>query len=418
MDGATLIQFLVQIGLVLAFPLIMAKLLEKLVLSALVVELLCGVMLGPSVFGMLSPSFYERVFPAVGRATQAREAVTELGLLLFVFMAGLEVHTGHMRKQGKAVLWTSLFSIAVPFALGLASVLFWPRLWGAKSHHSQLLLGVFIATSLSISALPVIARILMDLNLVKTELGFIIMTSATVNDLIGWGLFAVILSNFGEEGQHGRNLWVSLAMVLVVFALILSLSNEKVQRAVGWLNLPKDTLLLKLTFLVIVAAAIFSQAVGTHATLGAFLAGVALSRVPEALRLAHQTFHRITAGIFTTLYFVSIGMRANFVTSFDVVLVVVVVVVACLGKIGGAFLGARLGNKTPQESLIVAFGLNARGAVGIVLTTVALEYELIDQRIFVALVIMALATSALSAVAIKHLLGHMREEEPELQPQD
>jgi Kef-type K+ transport system membrane component KefB len=386
-------------------------------LSALVVELLCGVMLGPSVFGMLSPHFFEKVFPAVGRATQAREVVTELGLLLFVFMAGLEVQTGHMRRQGKAVLWTSLFGIAVPFALGLGLVMIWPSLWRAKSHHSQLLLAVFIATSLSISALPVIARILMDLNLVKTELGFIIMTSATVNDLIGWGLFAVILSNFGEEGQHGRNLWVSLAMVLVVFALILSLSNEKIQRAVGRLNLPRDTLLLKLTFLVVVTAAIFSQAVGTHATLGAFLAGVALARVPEARRLAYYSFHRVTAGIFATLYFVSIGMRANFVTSFDVLLVVVVVVVACLGKIGGAFLGARLGGKDPRESLIVAFGLNARGAVGIVLTTVALEYELIDQRIFVALVIMALVTSALSAVAIKNLLGHMHEEEPELLPQ-
>ena len=416
MDGPTLTLFLVQIGLVLAIPLCMAKLFERLALSPLVVELLCGVMLGPSVFGMLAPHLFAEIFPSLGRATQAREAVTELGLLMFVFMAGLEVQAGHLQKQAKTILWTSVFGIAVPFALGLGAVLLWPGLWRTPPHHSLMLLAVFIATSLSISALPVIARILMELNLVKTELGSIIITSATVNDLVGWGLFAVVLSNFGEEGQHGRNLWVSLAMVLIVFGLLLNLSNKRIQQAVGWLNLPKDTLQLKLTFLVLVAAAIFSQVVGTHATLGAFLAGVALGRIPDARKLAHQSFYRTTAGIFATLYFVSIGLKANFVANFDLRLAGFVLVVACAGKISGVFLGATLGGKKPREALIVALGMNARGAVGIVLTTVALEYGLIDQRIFVALVFMALATSVLSAAGIKHLLGrgqtepHLEEE--------
>jgi Kef-type K+ transport system membrane component KefB len=406
MDGPTLTLFLVQIGLVLAIPLCMAKLLERLALSSLVVELLCGVLLGPSFFGTVAPALFTRVFPAMGRATQAREAVTELGLLLFVFMAGLEVQAGHVQKQAKAIAWTSLLGIAIPFALGLGAVLLWPALWGSiPARHSLMLLAVFVATSLSISALPVIARILMELNLVKTELGSIIITSATVNDLVGWGLFAVVLSNFGEEGQHGRDLSVSLLMALIVFAILLNLSNRRIQRAVGWLNLPKDTLQLKLTFLVLIAAAIFSQAVGTHATLGAFLAGVALGRIPDARKLAHKSFYQATTGIFATMYFVSIGLKANFVANFDFLLVAFVLLVACAGKIGGVFLGARLGGKQPREALIVALGMNARGAVGIVLTTVALEYGLISQRVFVALVVMALATSVMSATGIRHLLG-------------
>jgi Kef-type K+ transport system membrane component KefB len=384
-DGPTLTLFLVQISLVLAFPLFVAILLKKLSLSPLVVELLCGVVLGPSVFGVLAPQLYQGVFPTMGRATQAREAVTEIGLLIFVFLAGLEVQTGHLRKQGKAVIWTSALGIVIPFGLGMWAVLLWPGLWRAKSQHSLILLALFIATSLSISALPVIARILVDLNLIKTELGFIIMTTATVNDLIGWGLFAVILSNFGGEGHSGRNRWASLVVVLLVFGLILSLSNKRIQRAVAWLNLPKETLQLKLTFLVVTTAAIIAQVTGTHAT----------------------------------LYFVSIGLRANFVASFDIVLVLVVLLLACAGKIGGVYLGGVLGGKTPRESLVVAFGLNARGAVGIVLTTVALEYKLIDQRVFVALIIMALATSVLSAMGIKHVLGKTTAgpaEKPELLP--
>lgn len=413
MDGPTLTLFLVQISLVLAIPLCMAKLLERLALSPLVVELLSGVLLGPSVFGMLNAGLYTKVFPVAGRATGAREAVTELGLLMFVFMAGLELRTGHLRKQGRAVAWTSVFGITVPFVMGLSAVLLWPGLWRPRPNQKLMLLALFIATIFSITALPVIARILMDLDLVKTELGTIIMTSATVDDLVGWGLFAVILSNFGEEGQHGRSIWLSLTMVLIVFGLILNLSNKRIQRAVGWLNLPKDTLQLKLTFLVVMTAAIFSQVAGTHATLGAFLAGIALGRIRDARRLAHESFYRATTGIFATMYFVSIGLKANFIVNFDWLLVVVVLLVACAGKIGGVYLGNRLAGKPQRDALVAALGMNARGAVGIVLTTVALEYGLIDQRIFVALIVMALATSVLSAVGIKHMLGRGGPLEPQ-----
>jgi len=405
MDGPTLTLFLVQIGLVLAIPLCMAKLLERLALSPLVVELLCGVMLGPSVFGMAAPGLFAKVFPPLGRATEGREAVTELGLLLFVFMAGLELEPKRLRALGLPIFWTSFLGILVPLVLGVGSVLLWPGFWRNRAQGNVPLLALFVGTILSISALPVIARILMDLDLMKTELGVIVMSAAMLDDLAGWGLFAVILSNFGGEGHSGRNWWASLVTVVLVFGLILNLSNRKIQRAVGWLNLPKDTLQLKLTFLVLMTAAILSEVVGTHATLGAFLAGVALGRIPDARKLAHESFYQTTAGIFATMYFVSIGLKANFVANFDPMLVGFVLLVACAGKISGVFLGARLGGKVPREALLVALGMNARGAVGIVLTTVALEYGLIDQRIFVALVIMALVTSMLSAVGIKHLLG-------------
>ena len=320
MDGPTLTLFLVQISLVLAVPLVMAKLLQKLALSALVVELLCGVILGPSVLGTFAPALYARVFPALGRATQAREAVTELGLLMFVFMAGLELQPKRLRSLGMPILWTSLFGILLPLALGVGSVFLWPGFWRNQAQSNLPLLALFVGTILSISALPVIARILMDLNLIKTELGTIVMSAAMLDDLVGWGLFAVILSNFGGEGHTGRNLWASLVMVLLVFGLILNLSNPRIQQAVGWLNLPKETLQLKLTFLVVMTAAIFSEVLGTHATLGAFLAGVALGRIPDARKLAHQSFYRTTASIFATMYFVSIGLKVNFVANFDLLL--------------------------------------------------------------------------------------------------
>lgn len=405
MDSPTLTLFLVQISLVLAIPLLVARVLQRLSLSPLVVELLCGVALGPSIFGTLSPRLYQDVFPAMGRATQAREAVTELGLLMFVFMAGLELRPRNLRTLGAPIFWTSSLGIFVPLVLGVGSVLIWPGFWLGEARSSIPLLALFVGTILSITALPVIARILMDLNLIKTELGLIIMSAATLDDMVGWGLFAIILSNFGGAGHAGRALWASVVVVLLVFGLILNLSNKRIQRAVVWLNLPKETLQLKLTFLVFTTAAIIAQVTGTHATLGAFLAGVALGRVPEARKLAQDSLYRATAGIFATMYFVSIGLKANFVTNFDVVLVVFVLLLACAGKLSGVFLGARLGGKSKRDALVLALGMNARGAVGIVLTTVALDAGLIGQRIFVAFIIMALATSTMSAVGIKQVLG-------------
>lgn len=403
MDGAALILFLTQIGLVVAVPLFAAWALRRLTPSALVVELLCGVVLGPTIFGRFAPGLHLLVFPNVASATQAREAVTEFGLLLFVFMAGLEVETSSLRKRARTLAWTSGLSIAVPFGLGAGAVLLWPALWGAAAPENRTLLALFVATTFSISALPVISRILMDHGLIRTELGVLIMSSATVDDILGWGLFALILTNFGHDG--GRSLGASLVSVLAVFALALNLSNRRIQRAVRWLNLPRETLLLKLTFLVVLATAVFSQAIGTHATLGAFLAGAALSRIPEARRFAHESFDRITAGVFAPLYFVSIGLHADFAANFDVVLVGLVLTLACAGKITGSYFGSRLGGANPRDSLIVAFGLNARGAMGIILATIAHDGGLIEQRLFVALIVMALATSVLASFGIRRLTG-------------
>ena len=165
-------------------------------------------------------------------------------------------------------------------------------------------------------------------------------------------------------------------------------------------------------------AAIFSEVVGTHATLGAFLAGVALGRIPRCAQagarklLPHHRQH-LRHHVFC-LHRVEGQLRGQLRPAGWSLFVLLV---ACVGKISGVFLGARLGGKQPNDALIVALGMNARGAVGIVLTTVALEYGLIDQRIFVALIIMALATSVLSSVGIKHLLGPAQpKEEVELLP--
>ena len=158
-----------------------------------------------------------------------------------------------------------------------------------------------------------------------------------------------------------------------------------------------------ITILVLVTAVI-AESVGIHAIFGAFLMGVIFGRSIEKYNQAHQVIYQFAVSFFAPLYFVSIGLKADFVANFDWRLVLVVLLIACLGKIGGAGFGAWLGGFNFKQALAIGFGMNARGAMEIILVTVALDYGLIDQRVFVALVIMALVTSMLSGPVMQRLV--------------
>jgi Kef-type K+ transport system membrane component KefB len=159
-----------------------------------------------------------------------------------------------------------------------------------------------------------------------------------------------------------------------------------------------------ITIIVLLAAAL-AEALGIHAIFGAFFVGVALGRAfGQDDQHVHTIIYQFAISFFAPLYFVSIGLKADFAAHFDLPLVLIVFVIACAGKIGGASLGAWLGGMPRQEALAVGFGMNARGAMEMILASVALEYQVIDQRIFVALITMALTTSMLSGPVMQRLL--------------
>jgi Kef-type K+ transport system membrane component KefB len=307
-----------------------------------------------------------------------------------------------------STLLTSILGILLPFSLGFGAVWLWPEQWGALAHHNVLILGLFIGTALSISALPVIARILKDLGLLNQELGLVIMAAAIVNDLIGWTFFAIIISDFAPAGLPNRRIWLTVSLILVFFIVMLTLGRWAGQHALRWmqLHLPWPSGFIGVTAILVLSAAAIAEAIGIHAFFGAFLVGVALAQNNQThSQQAHETVYQFVVSFLTPIYFVSIGLKANFLTHFDLPLIILVLVVACAGKILGAALGAKLGGMSNREAWAIGFGMNARGAIEIILAAVALEYGLIDQRIFVALVITAVVTSMMSGPAIQSILG-------------
>jgi len=367
-------------------------------------EIIIGIVLGPTLLGNFAPAVSDYVFPVDGNAALALNAITKIAVVMMLFVAGMEVQLPVVLKQGKAAVFTSLLSMVIPFVLGFVTAWYYPQ-WFGQSEDLKLLFALFFGTALSISALPVIARILIDMGLFKTKIGMIIIASAMFNDLLGWLIFSFILSSM--QNADTSNEFTFTIIYIIGFGLfMLTIGRKILDKIMPWmqqkLSWPGGVLSISLGICFLSAA--FTESIGIHAILGAFIAGIAIGDSVHLKEKAREIIYQFVTNIFAPLFFVSIGLKVNFIENFNGTLVLLVLVVAYIGKVSGASIGARLGGFTRKESLAVGFGMNARGAMEIILGTLALQAGLINEPIFVALVIMALLTSLTSGPMMRLFL--------------
>lgn len=361
-------------------------------------ELLAGIVLGPTVLGQVSPEVTGYLFPTTGNAAIALHALTTVGVVLFLLVAGMEVDLSTIWKQGRAAFAVSLSGIVFPFGMGLAAGWFIPEAVGRSAGADGPVFALFFATAMAISALPVIARTLMDINLYRSDLGMMVIAAAIFNDLTGWIIFALILGEMGVTGGHGFTAGTTILLTLGFTAFALTALRWAVDRVLPWLQAyttwPGGVLGFALALALFGAA--FTDWIGVHPIFGAFLVGVAIGDSRHLREQTRTILHDFISFIFAPLFFASIGLRVDFLANFDPVLCAVVLVIACVGKVIGCGLGARVGGMAPREAWAVGFAMNARGAMEIILGLLALQHGLIDERLFVALVVMAIVTSMMS----------------------
>jgi Kef-type K+ transport system membrane component KefB/mannitol/fructose-specific phosphotransferase system IIA component (Ntr-type) len=397
---------LLALGVLLAGARVLGELARHFNQPAVLGEIIAGILLGPTVLGQLAPQFSAFLFPAAGGGALALDGLMTLAITLFLLVAGMEVDLSTVWRQGRLALVVGLAGILVPFVLGLSGAWFFPEMMGREPGADQMIFALFIATALSISALPVIARILMDLNLYRSDLGMTIVAAAVFNDLVGWIIFAVILGLIGVGGGASAGIAATIGMTLGFAAFMLTLGRVLIHRLIPWIHAhaswPGGVLGFALTLALVCSA--FTEWVGVHAIFGSFLAGVALGDSSHLRQRTRATIAQFISFIFAPLFFAGIGLRVNFIAHFDLGLVLLVLVIACLGKVIGCGLGGRLAGMNVRESWALGFGMNARGAMEIILGLLALEYGLISEPLFVALVVMALVTSLMSGPAMQRIL--------------
>lgn len=398
---------LLSFGVLLAAARTLGELARRLNQPSVLGEILAGILLGPTVLGSLFPEFNTALFPPTGGGALARDGLMTLSITLFLLVAGLEVNLSSVWRQGRTALSVGVAGILAPFATGFAAAWYFPQLMGDSGAHSPLIFSLFLGTALSISALPVIAKTLMDLNLYRSDFGMMIVAAAVFNDLVGWIIFAVILGMIGIGNGHGSGITETVAATLFFAGFMLTGIRTLIHRILPWIHAntswPGGILSFCLSLSLVCAA--ITEWIGIHAIFGSFLAGVALGDSSHLRQRTRATIAQFVSFIFAPLFFANIGLKVNFVTHFDLQLVLVVFVIACLGKVAGCGLGARISGMPLRESMALGFGMNARGAMEIILGLLALKYGLIGERLFVALVVMALATSLISGPAMQRLLN-------------
>lgn len=359
-------------------------------------EILAGIILGPTVFGRIAPDLQHTIFPSAGNVSIVLGGVSSLAVVLFLLVAGMEVDLAAAFRQGRATLRIAIWGLAAPFAMGWLAARFFP---GIFMENSGAIFPIFLATALSISALPVVAKILKDLNLIKTDLGTMIVSAATINDLCGWMLFAVVLGMVGKAHvgvlSEGFPIPAVIGMTLLFVVAMLTLGRWLIHKLLPFIQAhtswPAGILGFALTGALFCAA--LTEFIGIHAIFGAFIFGVAFGDSHHLRERTRSTLDQFISCIFAPFFFASIGLNIDFVANFSFVPVLAILVIAIVGKLIGCYAAGVYSGLSKRESLAIGFAENARGAMEIILGLLALHAGIIDEKLFVALVIMALLTS-------------------------
>jgi Kef-type K+ transport system membrane component KefB len=399
-----IMSLLIQLSVMLLVGRAFAEIARKVKQPAVIGEIIAGIILGPTVLGMVSPETFQSLWP-VGPSSLVLDGFVQIAVVMLLFIAGLEVDLHLVWQQGRQALYTSFFGLLIPFFLGFIFTYLFPQFFESPDPARHNVYALFMGTSMAITALPVIARILMDLNIFKSKMGMLVISSAMINDIIGWLIFSMILGMIGK-GHQNMSITSTVFLTIGFTVIMLTAGRSLINKLLPWINKnlawPGGVLSLSLAFCFLAAA--FTEYIGIHAIFGAFIIGIALGDSEHLSERAKEIVHQFINNIFAPLFFVAIGLKVNFIANFDFWLTFVILIIAFAGKIVGAGLGTRLGGFTWPESFAAGFGMNARGAMEIILGLVALNNGVINEKVFVSLVIMALITSMTSGPMMKWVL--------------
>ncbi|MFH1888470.1 MAG: cation:proton antiporter [Candidatus Omnitrophota bacterium] len=411
MSEHNILIFLIQVFILLGLARISGELFRIWKQPALTAEILVGVLLGPTILGRFFPAIRQYIFPSDPYQAVMLETIAWLGVFFFLLEMGLELDFSSAWRQRGNALKIALSDIFIPLVIAFVPAFFIP------SHYlvdpgQRLIFALFMATVMTISALPIAARALRDLDIHKTDLGFLIMSALSVNDIIGWLIFTLILGFFTQTHIEISRIIVILLSTLGFTVFCLTAGRRWADVIVAKIkenNIPEPA--ASLTFICILGflCGAITQKIGIHALFGFFVAGV---MVGGAKALSERTRHVISQmvyAIFVPLFFASIGLRVDFLKNFDALLVVLVTAIGIFGRFIGAWIGVNFSKVSRVNRLSIAIAHTPGGSMEIVVGILALQYNLITEPIFVAIVFSAVFSSVILGPWLKHAVSKREE---------
>lgn len=379
-------------------------------------EVVAGILLGPSLLGAISPEAMQWFIPSEsadpeGHVRSALKAIAQLGVVLYMFLVGLELNGAKLKHQARATIAVSHASIVVPFVLGSALAL---ALYPVLSHRGVPFtsFALFMGAALSVTAFPVLARILADRGMEKTEVGVVALGCAAADDVTAWCLLAFVVGVAQSQVEQAAFVTAgAVAFIAVIFLVVRPLAKRfaKPQTA------PLHPAAIPVTFVLVLLAALTTEAIGVHAVFGAFLFGAV---IPHDSRLA-QEFNRKLKDVVTVLllpaFFALSGLQTEIglvLTWENALLTVAILAVATLGKYGGTYVAAKLTGRDSRTAAALGVLMNTRGLMGLIVLDIGLNLGVISPTLFAMMVLMALATTMAAAPALSRLVDERHSPAP------
>ncbi len=382
-------------------------------------EVLAGILLGPSFLGRMAPAVAGYILPSsIGPFLSI---LAQVGILLYMFLVGIEFDATSLRSRTHAAIMVSHASIAAPFILGVSlALVLYPRVSTADVPFS--IFALFMGVSMSVTAFPVLARILTDRSIQKTRLGVMALTCAAVDDVTAWCLLAFLVSV--AKARAGSALVTAILSVLFIVTMILAVRPFAVRLVKRQEHFGLTRGAMTAVCVALLLSSLITEFIGIHAIFGAFLLG---TLIPHDSKVAQQLLGKledIVVVLFLPAYFAFTGMRTQIglmTSTQDWLLCAVITTMASLGKFGGSLFAARFGGCSWRESASLGILMNTRGLMELIVLNIGLDLKVVSPVLYAMLIVMALATT-LATSPLLHwfgLLPVLRHgvKAPETQPQ-
>jgi Kef-type K+ transport system membrane component KefB/nucleotide-binding universal stress UspA family protein len=389
--------FIAEVGLLLVVGRLMGEAAQRIGQPPVMGQLLGGLMLGPSLFGLFWPSAQHALFSVDAAQKGMIGAVSQLGILMLLLLTGMETDLQLVRRVGRAAVTVAAAGVAVPFVCGFALGEFLPAELLPKP-DARLVTAIFLGTALSISSVKIVAMVVRQMNFMRRDLGQIIVASAILEDTVGWVIIAVA---FGVASAGTIDLW-SVGRTVVGTALFMvasfTIGRPIVFSVIRWTNdnFKSEFPVITAILVIMITMALITDWIGVKDVLGAFVAGILIGESPILTRHIDEQLRGLITALFMPVFFGIAGLSADLTVLKNpelALLTVGLILIASIGKFTGAFVGGKIGGLSRAESLALGCGMNARGSTEVIVATIGLSMGVLSQNLFTLIVTMAVVTT-------------------------
>jgi Kef-type K+ transport system membrane component KefB len=394
----SLLIFLLQLGLLLLLATALGRLASRYHLPAVVGELFVGVILGPTVLAHAAPGVSHWLFPADSEQVHMLDSVGQLGVLLLVGVSGIQMDVRQIRRRGATAAGVSLGGLIVPFGLGVGAGLMIP-LGMVPANVNVTVFALFIGVAMCVSAIPVIAKTLIDLKLLHRNIGQLILVAGMVDDIFGWVMLSIVSAMAVTVVTTGSVL-TSIAYLTLVLLFAMTIGRPIVRRVLSpAVRSGEPGPVAATTAILILAASTGTHALGLEPVFGAFVCGILIGSAGKVDPATLAPLRTVVLSVLAPIFFATAGLRMDLtvLTRSDVLLVgLAMLTVAIVGKFAGVYAGARLTKLSRWEALALGAGLNSRGVIEVVVAMVGLRLGILSVEIYTIIVLIAIVTSVLA----------------------